>query len=108
MRRSLLALALLAASAAVARADYYVSGTVGLNVLEDSDINNNSLDASYDPGFNVSGSLGYEYPVGLRFEGEIGYKRADVTSIGPLSASGEASALSFMGNVIWEFRSLNL
>ena len=57
---------------------------------------------SFDPGWNVTGALGYDFGM-FRVEGEIGYRMFDldeleVQGLGTFPVDGDVSALTFMGN----------
>src|SRR3954453_6627803 len=57
-------------------------------------------------GYDVDAIAGYDFGA-VRIEAEIGYKRASIDSVNTIDtvfpASGHASALSLMGNVLFDF-----
>ncbi len=59
--------------------------------------------ASFDTGFNVSGSVGYRWRSGLRGEIEYSYRQSDLNHLSGLPTHGEADADSLMGNVLYDF-----
>lgn len=91
----ILALALSAQPAEAA--DPYVSGKVGLAMLQDSDVEGFSSDREYDTGYFVGGALGLEQSI-YRVELEIGYQ-----GNGLEDAGGDVSILSFLGNGYLDF-----
>jgi opacity protein-like surface antigen len=75
-----------------------------------------SVENSYDLGPFVSATLGYKWPFGFRFEGELSYQRpnvGDITSVrvagtrvaigDGLPATGHANVLALMVNEGFEF-----
>jgi opacity protein-like surface antigen len=118
-----LALVLAAFISQPASAQWYVSGFGGGNFLTDA--NNTasgiSIKSSYSTGFVGGGSVGYSFGA-WRAEGEVAYRQNDfdkltITDDGGLGvalglgslnglsigATGNARALSFMGNVFYDF-----
>ncbi|HEX6102089.1 MAG TPA: porin family protein, partial [Alphaproteobacteria bacterium] len=117
MRTKLLATAALAAVlgyASQAQAEgIYVGAFGGLTIPEHSDGTFDVLGVSEDveieshPGWAAGAAVGYGFDFGLRAEGEIAYRsnelnRFNVVGNG-LNFSGDATALSAMGNVWYEF-----
>jgi OmpA-OmpF porin, OOP family len=114
LRTALLTAATVVALAAPAAAQnttgFYVGGAAGALWVQD-------LDGSYKPGnfnatsefktgYNILAALGYGYGNGWRTEIEAAYgasdlKRAPVAAGG--SVSGDVSAFSLMGNVLYDF-----
>jgi outer membrane protein OmpA-like peptidoglycan-associated protein len=85
---------------------FYVGAGGGVNLNLDSDLSGTGINttADYDTGWAGVGSLGYAFGNGFRLELEGGYRDNDVDSFsGASSASGDASALSIMGNVLYDF-----
>ena len=93
----------------------YVSGQLGVAFLTDSDLSFYESSAltgtlEFDPGLAISVAGGANFGM-FRVEGEIGYQQNDVDkmsaclggSCGAANASGEASALSILGNVYFDF-----
>ena len=99
-----------------ARKGGYVSGQLGLSVLEDSDIDVSGGgtigELSFDNGWAGVIAGGYAFGNGWRLEGELGYRTNDLDSAtaaitgitaGGASASGDMSATSLMLNVVYDF-----
>jgi opacity protein-like surface antigen len=128
-RRSIVALAgILAAGISTAQAQdapgWYVGTTLGPDWFDGSHDSNGNLylHSATDPGYNILGAVGRSLGNGLRLEGEIGYRQADlgrvsVTRDGGLGAAagtgslngvansntnGDANALSFMANGFYD------
>jgi outer membrane protein OmpA-like peptidoglycan-associated protein len=82
----------------------YVGLGAGVNVFpEDSDLG--SAKADLDWSWATAGSAGYAFGNGLRLEGEIGYRPNDVDSVtGVTGGSGDFETLSFMANLLYDFR----
>ncbi len=85
--------------------NYYISGAGGLSILHDSDVSSNlNSEIDYDNGFAGVAALGYKFDNDFRVEGEYGYRSNDVESTQQSSsATGEASAHSFMINVVYDY-----
>ncbi len=81
----------------------YVSVESGLTLLEDAQ-DGSSFD--FNEGYNASGSLGVKLGT-LRVEGEVAYRESNISQATvngtTFGASGDVSALSFMGNVYHDF-----
>jgi outer membrane autotransporter protein len=72
---------LTATAASAADMTPYVGGNVGLFIPTDSRITNNAgvpADIEYNVGYSLSGVGGVEFNNGLRLEGELTYKSADM------------------------------
>jgi outer membrane protein OmpA-like peptidoglycan-associated protein len=82
----------------------YVGPGAGVNVFpEDSDLG--SAEADLDWSWATAGSVGYMFGNGFRAEGEFGYRPNDVDSVtGVPGASGDYSTMSFMANLLYDFR----
>jgi outer membrane protein OmpA-like peptidoglycan-associated protein len=82
----------------------YVGAAAGVNVFpEDSDLG--SAEADLDWSWATAGSVGYAFGNGFRAEGEFGYRPNDVDSVsGVPGASGDLSTMSFMANLLYDFR----
>jgi opacity protein-like surface antigen len=105
--------ALMLSMPAMAKDGYYMSGHIGGTYLTDGDNSGSllSIESEYNAGFNVGGTIGYEFHPALSVEAELSYRyngvdglnvtnfpsfpAANGTSIG---ASGHVSALSAMVN----------
>lgn len=85
----------------------YVSGGAGVNWLEDSDISGDvSGEIEFDTGWMAGVAVGYGFGNGLRFEGELSYRKNDVDRAfdGELASSnGDVSAGALMGNLVYDF-----
>lgn len=115
---------LLAMSSVTMAADgrAYVGGSAGVFIPQNStvtDIYGASADVSYDAGFLLTGFGGYEFGNGLRVEGELSYRSADVDNYsywGRNAYPGTTywarnayldnyiGAFSMMGNVYYDIR----
>lgn len=84
---------------------FYVSGLLGLHQTRDSDINGGAIDVEgeFDHGLTGLLGLGFDFGEGWRIEAETGYREADVDSVSGASGSGDADALSLIGNVFYDF-----
>jgi opacity protein-like surface antigen len=109
MGRALIAAILALFLPAYAFAGPYVSVAGGAVFLEDSDLEENGLEAEaeFDTGFVVSGAAGYAFDLGFgsfRTEVEIAYRQNDVDQISAFgltvsAGDAEASVISGMANV---------
>ncbi len=76
----------------------------GANFLQDTTTNGNK--ATYEAGYIVSGSGGYCWRYGLRFEGEYAYRRNDISKIHFVtqgsSTDGHFQTSSYMANLLWD------
>lgn len=84
----------------------YLGAGGGLNLLQDSsDLDGTGINTSadFDEGWAGVGSVGYAFGNGLRLELEGGYRTNAVDEIGgSSSSSGDANAISVMGNVLYD------
>src|SRR5689334_18176329 len=90
----------------------YVGLEGGVMWVEDTPFNvtdartNPQYKIDHKTGFDVDAIAGYDFGA-VRIEAELGYKRAGIDTINTLDtqypASGHASALSLMGNVLFDF-----
>jgi opacity protein-like surface antigen len=90
----------MATSAQAANGKLYFAGTAGLSIA--SDLEEQGVEVSFDPGWNITGAVGYDFGR-FRVEGEIGYRTFDIDEVSvpgfpPVSLDGDASALTFMAN----------
>lgn len=101
-------MALSATAASAADMTPYVGGSAGLFIPTDSRITYNpgvSNDIEYDLGYSLSGVGGVEFNNGLRLEGELTFKSAEMdkfTSGGNLN--GDASVLAALGSGYFDFK----
>ena len=103
-----LAIALVGVGASAAYAGesgLYIGAGGGLNIARDARVLGTGIDADtdFDDGLAGVGAVGYGFGNGLRAEIELGYRDSDVDSVNGLAGSGDVSALSAMGNVIYDF-----
>ena len=107
-----LALAATLSSAAIAdsMATYkglYVSGALGANWLEDSDVSGllPETDVDFDIGYVGAIAVGYGLGNGLRIEGELAHRRNEIDNIsffGIGVGSGDVNTSSLMLNVVYD------
>jgi opacity protein-like surface antigen len=58
----------------------------------------------FDTGYNITGAFGYEWASGLRLEGELGYRHADLAHIdGVATTTGSSHVGSAMVNALYDF-----
>jgi opacity protein-like surface antigen len=85
----------------------YVSGNVGAVWLEDTDIEDDFSDVSFDTGFGITAAIGNAYENGLRGEVEFGYRTSDMdefdSDFGSGSINGDVSTFSLMLNAFYDF-----
>jgi OmpA-OmpF porin, OOP family len=110
IRKALLGAALLASvsSAAMAQATngFYIGGAGGVNWLRDADVQGGAVnsEAEFDTNWAALGAVGYGLGNGVRLEFEVGYRSNDVDKTPTSSGTGDATALSFMGNVLYDIQ----
>jgi outer membrane protein OmpA-like peptidoglycan-associated protein len=86
----------------------YVSGAVGLNWVEDSDIGGfvpPDMDIDFDNGYLGALAVGYALGNGLRIEGELAHRRNDADDISFLGiglGSGRVKTNSAMLNLVYD------
>lgn len=113
MHRLLSAAALLAAAAIatpVAAEDWYGRVDVGLGFgggLETPREINIAPpfggDGALDGGWSASAGIGRSFASGVRIEGELAYRTADIESSATIAPGAEASATSLFANAIYDF-----
>jgi len=106
--RALLAgFVLLASTTSALAAGPYIGAAGGMTIFHDSDLKNaagTTATVSYDKGFGFNVSGGYNFD-GFRCEGEFGYKKADVDTVGIVSISGgDATFMSYMVNGYYDIK----
>ena len=85
----------------------YITGNLGLLTAFDNDGTNSgsNVDLSYDPGYFLSGAIGYKLD-NLRLELEVGYNSADIDSVSlagvSASQGGELSSLTVFTNAYYD------
>lgn len=96
---------MMAASAAHAQGAWYINGSAGGDFFSDrtaSTTFHNGAGATapgthtttYDPGYALTGSVGYHLPLGFRVEAELGYIHNDVDSTTPHLSSPTFAAIN--------------
>jgi opacity protein-like surface antigen len=92
---------------AIADAQMYFSGNLGVSVVDDADAFDgyDNAEISFDPGFTGTVAFGVSSGYGLRTEFELGYRHNeldDLTVRGylPEPLSGNFSTVSGMGNIL--------
>ena len=73
----------------------YLEAHVGAAVSSNGDLGTKSV--SYDPGFAAGGAIGLDFEL-FRIEGNIDYRRADISKMDSTSVSGDLQLLSYMVN----------
>jgi OOP family OmpA-OmpF porin len=88
----------------------YLGGGLGLNFQEDNHWPLGGANTEYNLGPVGIMSLGYAFGNGLRLEIEPGYRYNEVDRISgsPGGGGGRSQIFSTMGNVIWDFNSLQM
>tara|TARA_R110002110_G_scaffold85816_4_gene223709 strand:+ start:43060 stop:44139 length:1080 start_codon:yes stop_codon:yes gene_type:complete len=108
------ALACFAGNAALAQDDkmgvrspdrgWYISGLVGLNKANDSDIDGSGINAEAEFDWGPAGlaGVGFDYGSNWRAELEAGYRDADIDSVSGATSTGDIEALSLMANAFYD------
>ncbi len=108
---SIIALSLVFTASAYSEQGMYVSGGIGLSLVDDVDLNDRAFpradtQVGFDSGVSYQGALGYRMD-NLRFEGEISYQTNDMDTIESYGrdygASGDVTALAFLANAYYDF-----
>ncbi len=83
---------------------FYVSGALGANWANDSDVSGAaSGDIDFDIDWVGAVAIGYGYGNGLRMEGELYHRRSEVDDLSGTALSGKATVNGFMFNVLYDF-----
>ena len=93
-------------TAQAAEDGFYIGAAAGVNFAQDSkfDLTTGSdPSASHDTGLTGLASGGYKFESGLRLEAELGYRDSDVDEVGGVDGDGDVSAISLMGNALYDF-----
>lgn len=111
MKKTILLTALLVglgAAPALAITGPYVSGSVGLGFLNDSDVGPDNNAVKYNTGYALNGAVGYNFEMG-RLEAALGYQRNDIDSVFDESVTEDsrASIFSVMANGYLDFEIRN-
>ncbi len=81
----------------------YVSGALGANWANDSDV---SGAASGEIDFDLESvgavAVGYGFGNGLRLEGELSHRRSDVDELSGVGLVGQANVTGFMANLLYD------
>jgi opacity protein-like surface antigen len=110
---SIIALSLVLTASAYSAQGMYVSGNVGLTLVDDIDLTDDDnllpgadIEMEFDSGWNVAGAIGYRMD-NIRFEAEIGYQENDVDNVDfrgrDVEFSGDANVLSLLANGYYDF-----
>jgi len=85
--------------------NFYVEVLGGANFLQTD--TNSGIRYDYQTGYIVSGSLGYRWCYGLRFEAEYAFRRNSLRKIHFLGRTftidGHFESSSYMANLLWDF-----
>jgi outer membrane protein OmpA-like peptidoglycan-associated protein len=82
----------------------YVSGALGANWADDSDVSGGaSGDVDFDVNWVGAVAVGYGFGNGVRVEGELSHRRSDADDFSGVSLSGKATATGLMANVLYDF-----
>ncbi|HEY9079443.1 OmpA family protein [Magnetovibrio sp.] len=85
-------------------AGLYVSGAVGVVGVEKTTVNDTaSRKVSFDDGLAGAVALGYDYASPWRTEVELARRAVGLDKVAGANASGDLSATSLMGNVLYDF-----
>ncbi len=93
-------------TAQAAEDGFYIGAAAGVNIPQDSKFDlatGADPSAELDKGPTGLATGGYRFESGLRFEAELGYRTSDVDDVADVSGSGDVSALSLMGNALFDF-----
>ena len=93
-------------AAQAAEDGFYIGAAAGVNFAQDSKFDLTTASdpsASYDTGLTGLASGGYKFESGLRLEAELGYRTSDVDEVSGANGDGDVSALSLMGNALYDF-----
>lgn len=84
--------------------NFYAKILGGANFLQD--IASEGNESTYQPGYIISGSLGYYWRYGLRLEAEYAFRRNAISKIHFFgegsSTNGHFQTSSYMANVLWD------
>ncbi len=86
---------------------FYLGLGAGINFMPDADIDGMGIgtEADYDTGLAGAITLGFKRADGFRSEFEIAGRTNDVDQLqGMGSADGDVDALTFMGNILYDFQ----
>lgn len=112
MKNLLLSAAVIALSLGVTEAkanNYYVSGSIGGTVINDSDYSEPGLNAvvEVDSAVNFAAAFGYYFTNNLRAEFEVSHRNNDLSKVKALGASynlsGELETWGFLVNGYYDF-----
>lgn len=84
--------------------NFYAKVLGGVNFLQHTRLNGNK--ATYQTGYIISGSLGYNCCYGFRLEGEYAFRRNEIRKIHffgqGFSKHGRLQTSSYMANLLWD------
>lgn len=102
---------LLTASTGAMAAGPYLSFSAGAFMPEDSkltDTDGFTAEASFKSGGVLTGAFGYAAPGGLRVEGEVSHRFAEMDSVGAdgfaMDIDADVKATSMMGNIYYDIQ----
>ena len=83
---------------------FYVSGALGANWANDSDVSGaDSGEIDFDVNLVGAVAVGYGYGNGLRMEGELYHRRSEADDLSGTALGGKATVNGFMFNVLYDF-----
>ena len=91
----------------------YVSGNLGIAMMNDSDTTDSTVpgiaaDIESDPGLALGVAAGYSFPSNIRIEAEIAYQQNDLDKISvsgfDTALSGDTSSLALLLNGYYDFK----
>ena len=81
----------------------YVGVNGGVSILSDSEISDDSVDMSYDTGYNVEGVIGYTFNA-WRAELALSWQKNDLDKYGPYPITGDLTVFGGMLNGYYDFK----
>lgn len=101
-----LSFTLFAAQANAGQPGLYMSGTFGMTILSDSDLDPDvgaTVVFESDVGFGIGVAGGYEFGNGPRAELELAYRRNGANTVAGSPVDGSASSFAVMANGAYDF-----
>ncbi|MEQ9109885.1 MAG: OmpA family protein [Rhodospirillaceae bacterium] len=82
----------------------YVAGGIGLHKPRTNDvtIGGTATEVDIKNGIVGLGAVGWKWAEGFRTEFELGYRDANVDTVGPFDASGSQDTITTMGNLLFD------
>ena len=95
--------------ASAANNDIYMKIAAGVNIIEGSDLNDNSSSSNleFGSGHALDSAIGYEFGNGMRAEVELSFSSGDIDNIGGLSTNSEANSWSLAANALYDINDFN-